>query len=129
MRHYVAKDVDEYIDLAPNEAQPVLKGIRKAIKKAYKDVDERISWGIPFYRYHGYLIGYSYFKKHASFGFTNILTDEDKKIFNELGYKTGNKSVQVRYDQKVPEEQIVKIVRARGSLNIKREQQKAETTS
>lgn len=48
-----AKSVDQYILDAPAGAQPVLRRVRAAIRKAAPDSDESISYGMPFYSYKG----------------------------------------------------------------------------
>lgn len=98
MRNYLAKSVDEYIANAPEESRTKLRQIRKVIKSAVPKADESISWGIPFYKYHGLLAGFSAFTKHISFGFTNQLQGEDREILEKSGYATGKKTVQIRLD-------------------------------
>jgi uncharacterized protein YdhG (YjbR/CyaY superfamily) len=48
-----AKSVDQYIREAPVETQSALRRVRAAIREAATDADESISYGIPFYSYHG----------------------------------------------------------------------------
>ncbi len=53
-------------------------------------VEEGISWGVPFYKYHGELAGFAAYKKYVSFGFgAGVLQSEDHKMLEEKGYKTG----------------------------------------
>lgn len=60
------KDVDAYIAAAPKEAQPRLRELRQAIKSAAPKAQEKISYGIPFYEYHGRLIYFAGYKKHVA---------------------------------------------------------------
>jgi uncharacterized protein YdhG (YjbR/CyaY superfamily) len=62
----VIKDVDAYIAAAPKEAQPRLRQLRQVIKSAAPKAQEKISYGIPFYEYHGRLIYFAGYKKHVS---------------------------------------------------------------
>ena len=55
MRNYKAKDVDEYIKNAPIESQRLLKEVREVVLSIHPEIQEGISWGIPFYRYKGLL--------------------------------------------------------------------------
>lgn len=117
MKAYQAKDVNEYIALAPKEAQATLKEIRKVIKAAVPGVEEGISWGIPFYRHNGLLAGFSAFKKHASFGFCTILEKTERDPLEKKGFVTTRKIIQIRFDQKVPAAAIKKIVKTRAKAN------------
>ena len=47
------KSVDQYIRAAPRETQAALRRVRAAIQAAAPNVDESISYGLPFYRYKG----------------------------------------------------------------------------
>ena len=117
MRNYGAKDVDFYIASADREARPKLKELRKLIKSAIPKVEEGISWGIPFYKYHGLLVGFSPFKNHVSFGFVVVLQSKDRKMLEEKGYKTGKKTIQIKFDQKVPTTAIKQILKAQAKMN------------
>lgn len=117
MRNYVAKNVDEYINSADERARPTLIELRRIMLESVSEVGEQISWGIPFYRYHGLLAGYSVFKNHATFGLAFVFSDLQRKAFEEKGYTTGKKTVQIRYDQAVPTALISKMLKERAKLN------------
>lgn len=117
MRNYKAKDVDEYIASSVKEARLTLEELRKVIKKAVPEAEERISWGVPFYRYHGLLAGYSVFKNHVTFGLAFVFSEDDRTEFEKQGYKTGKKTVQIRFDQKVPASLISRMIKTRAKLN------------
>ena len=112
MKNYLEKNVDEYIANAPKEAQSKLREIRTAIKSAVPKAEEGISWGIPFYKYHGVLAGFSAFKNHVSFGFAAMLQSKDRKMLEKKGYITGKKTIQIKFDQKVPATAIKQILKA-----------------
>lgn len=117
MRNYGAKDVDTYIESSPEEARPHLKELRKIITTAIPNVQEGISWGVPFYKYHGLLAGFSPFKKHVSFGFVFVIESDERKMLEEKGYTTGKKTIQIRFDQEVPTSEIKQIVLAKAKIN------------
>lgn len=119
MRNYAAKSVEEYISLAPAEAQKIMEELRGIILATVPAAVEGISWGVPFYKHHGLLGGFSVFKKHVSFGFNDQLDTGIRKKLEEKGYKTGAKTVQILFDQKVPEEEIRKIVKIKALSNEK----------
>ncbi len=117
MRNYTAKDVDEYIASSEPEAQQTLKELRKIVKSTIPGADEKISWGVPFYRYNGLLAGYSAFKNHASFGLVFALDSSDREKLEKMGYATGKKTIQIRFDQEVPVTEIKKILLTRAKMN------------
>ena len=57
--------VDAYIAAAPRAAQPHLRRLRDVIKGAAPKAEEKISYGMPFYEYHGRLVYFAAFKKHV----------------------------------------------------------------
>ena len=112
------KDVDSYIANSGREAYPILKEIREIIKSTIPKVEEGISWGVPFYKYHGELVGFATYKKHISFGFgAGVLQSKDRKMLEEKGYKTGKGTMQIKFDQKVPTTVIKKILKAKAKMN------------
>ena len=107
MRNYVAKDIDQYIDLSPDFSKAKMIELRKVLKSLLPEAKEVIAWGIPFYKIDKtYVVGFTYFKNYISFGFTKQVSDEVKKAFEEQGYKTTLKTIQINYTQKVPKELI-----------------------
>lgn len=122
MRNYKAKDVDSYIASSAKDARPTLKEIRKIIKSAIPKAEEAIRWGIPFYKYHRILAGFAAFSKHVSFGFAFAFQAKDRKMLEKKGYKTGSKTIQIRFDQKVPTtaiKQILKVIAKRNGAKIR----------
>ena len=118
MRNYSAKDVDAYIAGSAPVARPHLKELRKTIKSTIPEVEEKISWGVPFYRYHGLLGGFATFKNHVTFGLVFAFPSEVRKKLEEKGYKTGKKTVQIRFDQKVPTTAVKQILKVKAKMNI-----------
>jgi uncharacterized protein YdhG (YjbR/CyaY superfamily) len=60
------KDVDSYIAAQPKDVRIALTDLRKAIRQACPDVEERIGYGMPYYKYHGMLAYFAAFKNHCS---------------------------------------------------------------
>lgn len=115
---YGAKNVDAYIANSAKEARPKLEELRKIIKSTIPKVEEKISWGVPFYRYHGALVGFATFKNHVSFGLGLAgLQNKDRKMLERKGYVTGKKIIQIRFDQKVPAIAIRQILKAQAKMN------------
>ena len=115
---YKAKDVDSYIANSGREARPKLKEIQEIIKSTIPKVEEKISWGVPFYKYYGILAGFAAFKNHVSFGFCDILIQsKDRAMLEKKGYTTGKKTIQIKFDQKVPTTIIKQILKAKAKMN------------
>jgi len=123
MKNYGAKNVDEYIASAPKEARPTLRDLRAVIKSAVPKAEEGISWGVPFYKYHGVLAGFSAFKNHVSFGLAFALQRKDREMLEKKGYITGAKTIQIQFDQKVPTTAIKQILKAKAKMNEAKKKQ------
>lgn len=108
--------VDDYIANAVSEARPIMEEIRGLIKSTVPDAEEGISWNVPIYKYHGILTGFDVARHHVSFG-ADVLQDEDRELLKEKGYKTGKKTIQIRFDQKVPATVIRKLLQEQAKLN------------
>lgn len=118
MRNYIAASVDEYIASAEPAAGPTLRSLRELVKSTVPAATESISWGVPFYKYHGLLAGFSVFTSHVSFGLAFALDDEIRAKLAEKGYKTGSKTVQIKFDQLIPTAEIKQILIKRAKENV-----------
>ncbi len=120
MKTLKVKDVDAYIAHSAKEAQPVLKQIREIIRSAVPKAEESISWNVPFYKYNGALAGFAVYKNHVSFGIAKgVLENKDRQALEKKGYATGSKTIQIRFDQKVPGSAIKNILKTKIKLNDK----------
>jgi len=54
-----------YIAAAPEAARPILRQLRLIITTAVPEAEETISYGMPFYRYHGRLAYFAAHKDHV----------------------------------------------------------------
>lgn len=120
MKNYKAKNVDEYTEGASKEAQPILKELRKIIKATIPEAEESINWDFPFYKYHGTLAHFAEYKQHVALGFGSDLQKKDILILEKKGYQTGQKRIQIGFDQKVPEKEIKQILKAQARMNEER---------
>ena len=112
-----AKDVDRYIANSPEETRTVLREIRQIIKATLPEAEEGISWGVPFYKYHGVLAGFATYTNHISFGLAFALQDGDRSVLEKQGYETGKKTIQIRFDQKAPATTIKRMLKERAKIN------------
>jgi uncharacterized protein YdhG (YjbR/CyaY superfamily) len=118
MRNYKVKNVDAYIASSPEETRPHLKELRKIITSTIPNVEEGISWGVPFYKYHGVLAGFAPFTNHVDFGLAFVLESKERKMLEEKGYTTGKKTIKIRFDQKIPTTVIKQIIKAKAKSNV-----------
>ena len=109
----VPKDVDTYIAAAPEAVRGKLAEIRAIIKAAAPQAEEVISYHMPYYKYHGHLVGFAAYKDHVS-----LFGAFPKDVNRELkAYKTGRGSVQFPFNRPLPAELITRIVRAHVKTN------------
>lgn len=88
------------------------------MKSTIPKVEEGISWGVLFYKYHVALAGFAAYKNHVSFSFgAAVLQSKDRKMLEEKGYITGKKTIQIKFDQKVPTTAIKQILKAKAKMN------------
>ena len=117
MKASKAKTVDQFVAEAPAEARPVLEQIRTVVKRAVPDVDETMGYGKPYYKYHGWMTGVTLYTKHLGVEIWDGLSDADRQELEALGYKTGSKNFQIKYDQAVPVELLTRLVKAQAERN------------
>jgi uncharacterized protein YdhG (YjbR/CyaY superfamily) len=112
------RTVDDYLaGLSPAERK-VLGRVRRTIKDAAPDAEERISYRIPLYRQHGDVVGFAAFKDHLSLFVTSSNVGE--RFADELeGFKVSNTTIHFSVEDPLPEELIEKIVRYRVEQNAK----------
>ena len=110
----IPKDADAYIAAAPEAVRSKLNELRSIIKSAAPSMaEEIISYGMPFYKYHGNLVGFAAYKDHLS-----LFGAIPKELEPELkSYKTGRGSIQFPLEKPLPRRLIRKIVRARAERN------------
>lgn len=113
MTNYAVENVDEFIAATPEVARPHLQETRAAVLSVLPESSEHISYGKPYYKHPKHLVGFDAYKQHINFEiYKGQLKSDDRKKLEADGYKTGNKSFQVRYDQDVPAAMIQKITKA-----------------
>ena len=118
----VAKSVDEYLARVPEPAGGTLKKIRAMIRSVVpSDASEAISYGIPSFKYKGWLVGYAAFANHCSF-FPGALP---RKFADELKrFPTSKGTIRVPVDKPLPAALVKKLVGARIAANKLKEQKK-----
>lgn len=109
------RDVDAYIRAAPPKAQPMLQRLRELIKAAAPGAEERISYGMPFYEYHGRLVYFAGYANHvglyAALPANSLYAGELKK------YRAAKTTIRFPLGHPLPDALVTKIVKARVKEN------------
>jgi len=99
--------IEEYIEAAPPEARPHLRQMYRILQSVAPDGTEAIKWGVPVFWEGRVLFGFAAYKAHISFG---PGTAAIERFSRELAqYKTGKGTMQIPYDQPIPEDLVRKI--------------------
>jgi len=110
-----AKNVNEYIAIAPKEVRGKLKELRAIIKAAAPQAEERISYGMPYYAYKGRVAYFQEWKEHLGLYIPTPVIEEHKAELKN--YVTAKATVRFPLDKKLPAALIKKLVRARVKMN------------
>jgi len=112
-----ANDVDTYLAAVSEPARSTLKKVRSVIRSAVPaEATERISYGIPAFRYNGFLVGYAAFAKHCSFfpGSGSLLQDFTKQL---KGVEVSTGTIRFPLDKPLPVALLKKLVKIRVEKN------------
>jgi len=109
----VTKEVDAYIAAAPKAAQPPLRQLRALIKSAAPKAEERISYGMPYYHYHGRLIYFAIFKNHIGV-YPGGYADKHPEL---RPYMTSKGTFRFPLDQPLPATLILRFIKTRVKDN------------
>jgi uncharacterized protein YdhG (YjbR/CyaY superfamily) len=101
------KNITEYINSAPKEAQKKLCEIRTCISKAAPSAKESIKWSMPAFSYKRILVMFAGFKKHIGFYPTPSTIKAFKKELSK--FKTAKGSIQFPLEKPLPLDLIKKI--------------------
>jgi len=108
--------VDAYVAAAPKVVQPMLRQLRQAIRSAAPTAEEKLSYGMPYYAYHGRLIYFAAHKNHV--GMYPIIGREKDLFAKELKpYMAAKATLQFPIGQPLPITLVKKVVRERAKEN------------
>ncbi|MFJ7511824.1 iron chaperone [Peribacillus simplex] len=110
--------IDEYIIQFPEEVQEILKTLRKVIKDAAPDAEEKISYQMPTFVLFGNLVHFAAYKKHIGFYPTPSAISAFGSALSE--YKCSKGAVQFPLNKPIPYELITDIVIFRVEENKKK---------
>jgi uncharacterized protein YdhG (YjbR/CyaY superfamily) len=117
--------VDAYIAAAPKAVQPMLRELRRAIKSAVPKAEEKLSYRMPFYAYHGRLIYFAAHKTHV--GMYPIIGREKDLYAEELKpYMAAKATLQFPIGRPLPIALVKKVVRERAKENEARTPRKPQ---
>ncbi len=107
--------IDEYIATFPKDIQAILSNLRKAIKAAAPEAEEKISYQMPAFYLKGNLVYFAAFKHHIGFYPTASGIKAFEHEFAKYSYSKG--AVQFPIDKPMPLALIKKIVKFRVNEN------------
>jgi uncharacterized protein YdhG (YjbR/CyaY superfamily) len=109
--------VDAYLGKVREPARSTLKKVRAVIRRAVpQEAVEAISYGIPAFRYNGFLVGYAAFAKHCSFfpGSGSLLEEYPNEL-KSLEISKG--TIRFPQNKPLPANLLKKLVKARVEKN------------
>jgi uncharacterized protein YdhG (YjbR/CyaY superfamily) len=122
-----ATSIDEYIAGCPKDIQPALEALRKTIRAAAPEAEERISYLMPTFTLKGNLVHFALMKNHIGF----YPTSSGVQAFAaELSpYECTPGAIRFPVGQSLPMDLITRIVEFRVRENLERDSAKAARNS
>lgn len=113
---------DEYISQFSPEIQEKLSNLRRVIKEAAPEAEEKISYGMPAFTLYGNLVYFAAFKNHIGF----FPTPKGVEAFLDrlTEYKISKGTIQFPLNKPIPYELVSEIVKFRVDQNIKEAENK-----
>lgn len=115
--------IDEYIASFPKDTQKILKDVRKTVRAAAPEAQERIAYQMPTFFLNGNLVHFAAFKNHIGFYPAPSGIQAFKKELSR--YEGAKGSVQFPIDKPMPLNLIRKIVKYRVAENLKKAEGKS----
>ncbi|MFN5171211.1 MAG: iron chaperone [Cyclobacteriaceae bacterium] len=107
--------VDAYISAQPAELREKLETIRHIILKTVRGVEEKISYGMPGYKYHGVLLYFAAAQKHIGlYAMPSAIAHFRKEL---KPYDTAKGTIRFPLNEPLPKRLIADIVRFRKTQN------------
>jgi uncharacterized protein YdhG (YjbR/CyaY superfamily) len=110
------KNITEYINAAPKEAQKKLREMRACIREAAPGAEESLKWGKPAFSYQRILVVFAAFKNHIGFYPTPSAVRAFADDLSE--FVTGDNSIRFPLDKPLPLPLIRKITAFRVRESI-----------
>jgi len=110
-----AGTVSTYIADAPAPARMMLRELRAAIRSAAPGAEEKLSYGMPYYGYHGRLIYFAAYQRHIGL---YVMGGAKKAYAKELKkYQTSKATLRFPIGSPLPLALVKKLVRYRVKEN------------
>jgi uncharacterized protein YdhG (YjbR/CyaY superfamily) len=103
------RSVEEYISSVPKEAQPKLRALRDIIKAVAPEAEERISYGIPYYAYHGNLAYFRLSAHHVGLYLSPAVIEQHTKELAK--YETAKATIRFPLSEDLPISLIRKLLK------------------
>ena len=117
-----AENVDAYIEAVHEPARAKLKQLRRIVRSIVPDAVEGISYGMPYYKWNGALVGFAAFKSHIGF-FPGAIVSQFKREL--AGYETAKGTVRFPLDKPLPVTLIKKLLKASMARNAAKSKARA----
>lgn len=114
--------IDEYISTFPADIQQKLQEMRRTIRAAAPDAQEKISYQMPTFYLNGNLVHFAAFKNHIGFYPAPSGIEEFKEQLRV--YQSSKGAVRLPLDEPLPLDLIAAIVKYRVSENHKKDKGK-----
>jgi len=111
--------IAEYIRAAPREGQPHLCRLYAILKSIAPEAEEAIKWGTPFFVEPRFLFAFSAHKAHCNFAPTPAALKPFRKELEK--HKTTKNTLQIPYNESLPEDLVRKIAEYRLRVVCERE--------
>jgi uncharacterized protein YdhG (YjbR/CyaY superfamily) len=112
--------IDDYIAECPTEAQKVLQKIRKIVRSAAPEAEERISYQMPAFALNGMLIYFAAFKTHI--GIFPPVKGDIKFQKDTVAYRGPKGNFKFPLDSPMPYGLIERLVRFRLKEHLERKE-------
>jgi uncharacterized protein YdhG (YjbR/CyaY superfamily) len=113
--------VAEYIAAAAPAARPMLRQLRATIRTAVPDAEEKLSYGMPYYSFHGRLAYFAAFTSHVSYFVMPRPAVLGKHAARIAPYRTSKATLRFPLGTKLPVALLRSIVKAVAAENAARQ--------
>jgi uncharacterized protein YdhG (YjbR/CyaY superfamily) len=118
------RTVDEYIATFPDDVQSVLQTVRRTIQDAVPEAEEAISYQIPAFKFHGWLLYFSAYKNHYSLSCpppSTVFEAFEKELSK---YEVSKSTIKFPFGEPVPAKLISDMAMFRAKENVENESKK-----
>jgi uncharacterized protein YdhG (YjbR/CyaY superfamily) len=108
--------VDEYVASIPEPGRTTLEALRRIVRDAAPDAEERLSYGVCGFRLHGTLVYVGAAKKHVALYAvgSNLMAQYAPEL---APYLSGDSTIRFPLDAPLPTDLVTKLVKARVAEN------------